>query len=249
MSSLVEAKYQGSNDVISARIQHIRQRIIEACTSVDRDPTSVTLIGVSKYHLADEVCVALDAGCSHLGENHVQEIVQKAAELAKKGYDPHWHFIGTLQRNKVKHIVGLAEYIHSVDRMSLLETIIDRAKAKSICQNILLQVNYSGVPNKHGFEPNALLELLSSLNEQTLSNIRICGLMTMAEPQWTTDELNEFFRGVHTLYEQCRSRIDLEQHPFDMLSMGMSQDFECAIQNGATHIRIGREIFGPRSHK
>ncbi len=230
---------------IEDRLKKIQQQVAEACQQSRRRVEDITIIGVSKYHPAEAAAAACQFGIGDLGENQALALRDKANRLADWGYSPSWHLIGTLQTNKVKYVLGRAAYIHSVDRLSLLTEIQKRAQKLAIRQKIFLQVNWSNVPNKHGFSQRDLEALLMSWPQYGLTHVEVCGLMTMAEPHWSRDHLETFF-GDFQMYHQTVVKPalnDLNQ-PGTYLSMGMSQDFEIAIRFGATHVRIGTGIFG-----
>lgn len=218
---------------IAARLAEIHQRIERACEAAKRDPASVTLIAVSKTFPASAVAAAFRAGQRDFGENRVQEGVEKAAELAAKGISPRWHLIGHLQRNKVRAALGSFAILHAVDSERLLEAI-EAAATQPV--RVLIEVNVAGEATKFGVAPgdlDGLLRLAASLQ-----NVRVAGLMTVAPRVSQPEDARPVFRQLREL---------AERHGLAMLSMGMSEDFETAIAEGSTHVRIGRAIFGERA--
>jgi pyridoxal phosphate enzyme (YggS family) len=221
---------------IATELARVRQSIWEAATSVGRDPSEVHLIAVSKGFPASAVRQALAAGQTDFGENRVQEAEQKHNEV---GQGVRWHFVGRLQRNKVARLVGFAHTIHSVDRMSLASEINARA---TFPLQVLAQVNLSGEEQKGGVTPSELPELVEGM--LGMPRLDLVGLMTMA-PRLADAE------GARPLFaELARLRADVSERfsspRIHHLSMGMSQDYVVAVEEGATMVRIGEAIFGPR---
>ncbi|MDR4946305.1 YggS family pyridoxal phosphate-dependent enzyme [Neobacillus cucumis] len=216
-------------------LKRINQQINEACQKVNRSIKEVTLIAVTKYVSIERAEEALDAGIINLGENRDDSLLEKWEVLQDK---PIWHYIGTLQTRKVKNIIEKVEYIHSLDRESLAEEINKRANKKIKC---LVQVNVSGEESKHGLSIEEAMPFIESLSK--FENIVVDGLMTMAP--FTNDEqiLRDCFRRLNRLREQIQ-KLNLEFAPCTHLSMGMSNDFAIAIEEGATMIRIGTALVG-----
>ena len=204
---------------VESNLQIITEKIAKACEKVGRDPEEVTIIAVTKYVTIERAQEALKAGIIHLGENRDQELLKKYEVL---GNQPIWHFIGTLQTRKVKKIIDKVDYIHSLDRLSLAEEIHKRANRKIPC---FVQVNVSGEESKHGLPPEEVLPFIQQL--AMYSNIEIVGLMTMAP--YIKDE--QILR-------------KLPYAPCTELSMGMSNDYEIAVEEGATFVRIGTSLVG-----
>ena len=198
----------------------------------------VRIVAVTKTHGPEAVRAAAAAGLSDVGENRVQEAVQKQDALS--GTDIRWHLIGTLQRNKAKHAVGRFALIHSVDRLDLAAEI-DRRVASGARQAVLVQVNCSDEPQKGGVEPDALPELLDAL--APLERLEVRGLMTMSA---LTDDVHEQRRAFRRLRE-LRDAAQQSGHALPELSMGMSGDFPVAVEEGATMIRLGTVLFGERA--
>ena len=221
---------------IAERISAVRADIAEACERAHRDAADVTLVAVAKTHPADAIKAALDAGITDVGENRAQELKQKAQVLASAPI--RWHFVGPLQTNKVRHVVGTAALIHSVDRLGLGEAISRRAGALGITQDVLVEVNLAGEASKTGTTPAGVAGLADQLRE--LDNIAVRGVMAI--PPLEGDPRPYFEELV-----AVRDRL-VQHHPDAIeLSMGMSDDYLVAIEAGATIVRVGTAIFGPRN--
>ena len=225
------------HEILGQRLEAIRTRVQAACGRVGRSPESVTLIGVTKT-VGHEVAQALvELGVADLGENRPQELWRKSDLVS----GARWHVIGHLQRNKVERTVGLSSLIHSVDSERLLEAIEAEAKRIGKQTAVLLEVNCSGEEAKHGFTPEAVLAFTSNL--KPLHFVRIEGLMTMAALAEDPEAARPAFRRLAGLQKELRQVLG-DQHPLNQLSMGMSGDFEVAIEEGATHIRLGTVLVG-----
>lgn len=220
---------------VAENLIHISQQISNACHKVNRTPTEVRLIAVTKYVSIDRANETLEAGIINLGENRDDGLLKKWEVLGDK---PIWHFIGTLQTRKVKNIIDKVEYIHSLDRISLAEEINKRAVKRMKC---LVQVNVSQEESKHGLAPEAVLDFIKDL--RPYENISIEGLMTMAPFTDDEEQLRTCFRKLRELRDQIKN-CNLEYAPCTELSMGMSNDFEIAIEEGATMVRIGTALVG-----
>jgi len=218
-----------------ATIQH---RIHAACERSARDPQSVTLLAVTKGQPPEAVAAAVELGVTLFGENKVQEA---KAKIPLSPGRARWHMIGHLQSNKCRDAVGLFSMIHSVDSLRLAEEINRRADEAASTLPILLEVNVAGEASKFGYRPEQVLADLSALN--ALRRLELHGLMTV--PPWTTDpeRVRMHFRSLRELKEQCEQALGA---PLPVLSMGMSGDFEVAIEEGATIVRVGTALFGPR---
>lgn len=216
----------------------IQHRIRAACERSGRRPESVTLIGVTKGQPPEAVAEAARAGLVFFGENKVQEAKSKIPLSPGR---LRWHMIGHLQTNKCRDAVGLFEMIQSVDSLYLAEELDKRCEQASKTMPILLEVNLAGEASKYGYAPDAVLSDLPRLN--ALPRLEIHGLMTV--PPYTTDaqRLRPIFRRMRELKESCEQVLGA---PLPHLSMGMSGDFEIAIEEGATMVRIGTALFGPR---
>ena len=221
------------NHEIEGRIAAIHERIRAACERGAREPADVTLIAVSKTFPASAVANAWTAGLRDFGENRVQEGLAKATALDSLGFPATWHLIGHLQRNKAKDAVQRFAILHAVDSERLLETI----EAVAVTPvRICLEVNVAGEESKFGVSPAGAARLVDFA--RSLRNVRLEGLMTVAPRVHDPEDARPVFRRLREL---------AGEHGLEMLSMGMSEDFEVAIEEGSTHVRIGRAIFGERA--
>jgi pyridoxal phosphate enzyme (YggS family) len=224
------------------RLDAVRQRIAAACGRVGRDPGEVTLVCVTKTLPAGRVQAAFDAGARDFGENYGQELRDKSRELAGLG-GLRWHFIGPLQRNKVKYVAGTATLIHTLASPEVIEAVDRRAAGLGIQQQGLVQLNLSGEATKSGVAAEDLERLLDCF--ASCGNLSCAGLMTMPpffdEPHRARPLFAELRRLRDQAARTARPRVDLRH-----LSMGMSGDFEVAVEEGATHVRVGTAIMGPR---
>jgi pyridoxal phosphate enzyme (YggS family) len=221
---------------IAAALARVQERIAEATARVGRPPNSVRLVAVSKTRPPEDVRAALSAGQRAFAENYAQELRDKSRALADCDPPPQWHFIGPLQRNKVKYVVGTAALVHAVESIELAGEIDRRAAALGVWQDVLVEVNVAGEQQKHGVAPAALGELLAQLAK--LDHIRCRGLMTMAPLGSDPEPSRPHFRALRRLAEGAG---------LPELSMGMTQDLEVAVEEGATLVRVGTAIFGERS--
>ena len=219
------------------RLKAVRSSIEAAALRSGRGPSAVTLVAVSKTWPADVALEAIRAGVTDLGENRAQEFKEKVALLEGKA---RWHFIGHLQTNKVRQVVGACELIHSVDRRALAEAIDRRASTRALVQDVLIEVNVAGDPNKHGIEPGKTVALAAEVD--AMAGLRVRGLMTMPPYPEDPEESRPYYKELAALSEQLLEVLPQAAE----LSMGMSRDFEIAIEEGATLVRIGTAIFGPR---
>jgi len=219
----------------------IQTRIAAACARVGRDPSSVTLVAVSKGQPSDNVRAAADLGLTLFGENRVQEAKLKMGQCPSR---VRWHMIGHLQSNKARDAVYLFQMIQSVDSLELAQEINKWADKLAKTVQILLEVNIAGESSKFGYPPERLLTEFEQIN--ALPRIEIHGLMTVAP--WTAEpeRIRPIFRRLRELKTECDQILGV---PLPHLSMGMSGDFEIAIEEGATMIRIGSALFGPRTKK
>jgi pyridoxal phosphate enzyme (YggS family) len=217
---------------IAQRVEDVHRRIEAACLRADRAPDYVTLIAITKGVAPQAIRMAAGAGIRHFGENRVQEAESKRLELRALPPGTKWHMVGHLQSNKVRPAILLFDIIHSVDSLPLAEAISRRAPTR---QPIFLEVNVSQEPSKYGFSLQELAERHRAISE--LPNIEVQGLMTIAPQASNPEEVRPAFRQLR----EAAASLGLTA-----LSMGMSDDFEIAIEEGATHVRIGRAIFGER---
>lgn len=221
---------------VANRLARVRQSIQDAAVSVGRDPADVHLIAVSKGFSSLTVRQALEAGQVDFGENRAQEAEQKHREV---GQGVRWHFVGRLQRNKVARLVGFTHAIHSVDRKSLASEINSRA---AVPVKVLAQVNLSGEQQKAGVTPNELPELVEAM--LGMPRLDLIGLMTMAPRLADAESARPLFAELARLRADVSERFSSPR--IHHLSMGMSQDYVVAVKEGATMVRIGEAIFGPR---
>lgn len=208
-------------------------------------PADVQLVCVSKFHPDEALLEAYKAGERIFGESKVQEMCGKYERLPK---DIQWHFIGHLQTNKIKYIVPFVELIHGVDSYKLLVEIDKQAAKINRVVNCLLQVHIAIEETKFGFSPEELLDTLRAGEWQSLQHVRICGLMGMATFTDTKIQVKAEFRELKTLFDQAKSDYFAEEPAFKNLSMGMSDDFQLAIEEGSNMVRVGSLIFGNRNY-
>lgn len=213
----------------------IQNTIQTTCKRVGRNPKEINIIAVTKYVSVQRAKEALEAGVRHLGENRDDGLNEKVKEL---GNNPTWHFIGSLQTRKVKNIVDKVDFIHSLDRMSLAKEIDKRASNPMKC---FVQVNASGEESKHGCSPEEVVDFIQQLT--AYKNIQVVGLMTMAPNTEDKVVIRNCFKKLKQLQHDVQA-LQLQSAPCYELSMGMSNDYEIAIEEGATYIRIGTSLVG-----
>ena len=228
---------------IAENIAAIRERMNAAAVKAGRDPREITLCAATKMNDADAVREAIRGGIDCCGENRVQELTAKLADDAYRGVPV--HFIGHLQTNKVKQVVGKVDLIQSVDRMKLMEAIQAEAARQGIVQNILLEINIGKEENKSGFFAEEIPYVLDKI--PNFSNLKVCGLMAIPPICQKSGDNDKFFQ---EMYQLC---VDITRKKGDnvsmgILSMGMSDDFEDAIRWGSTMVRVGTAIFGARDY-
>jgi pyridoxal phosphate enzyme (YggS family) len=226
---------------IRANIERMNERIERAAARAGRDAADITLIAVTKTVTSDRVAEAYAAGVRHFGENRAQELALKRAQL---DLDCTWHFIGHLQSNKVRDALAYASLIHSVDSLPLAREIDRRAGARGIVADILAQINISDESTKSGVQPEAALAFVESL--AGLANIRVLGLMAIARPAADAEDARTDFRAMKRIFDGIARDLVTPTVRMDYLSMGMSHDFEVAVEEGANMVRVGSAIFGPR---
>ena len=227
---------------IAENIAQVRTNIETACREAGRDPREITLVGASKMNDAAACREAIAAGIDVLGENRVQEMTQKLCEHAYDGAP--LHFIGHLQRNKVKQVVGHVDLIQSVGSIELLDEIEKVAAARDLVQDILLEVNIGGEEAKSGFAPDAVFQAAEAALSRP--HVRVRGLMTIPPADADRDTNMRYFDKVRALYVDINTK--LFHNELKYLSMGMSGDYEDAIRAGATMVRVGTAIFGARHY-
>ena len=226
--------------MILDKIKQVEENIIKSCEKVGRDPKEVTLIAVSKTKPVSLIEELLPLNVRDFGENKVQELTAKAEILPSA---LHWHMIGHLQRNKVKYIVDKACIIHSVDSLRLAEEISKAAQKKQVTAKILIEVNVAEEESKFGVRTSELLPLIEAIS--LLPNIALKGLMTIAPYVENPEENRWIFQKLKNLSIDIKGK-NFDNVTMDVLSMGMTGDYEVAIEEGATHVRVGTGIFGER---
>lgn len=228
--------------MIKDNLAATQNRILQACQRTGRDPKSVTLIAVSKTKPVWMIEEAIEAGMTHFGENKPQELRDKTAVITA---DLHWHMIGHLQKNKIKYVIEKACLIHSVDSVELARAISDEAQKRGLIAQILVEINIGGEESKHGLRPEDALQAIRDMS--SLPGIHINGLMTVAPIVENPEDSRLYFRALRNL------SIDIEREKIDNvsmceLSMGMTGDYEIAVEEGATLVRVGTGIFGERDY-
>jgi pyridoxal phosphate enzyme (YggS family) len=228
---------------IAENVAMIKANIAKAAIDAGRDPKEILLCAATKMNDADAVRQAIASGVDCCGENRVQELTEKLSQNAYEGAPV--HFIGRLQTNKVKQVVGKVSLIHSVDRLNLLEAIQKESAKQGIIQDILLQVNIGHEDSKGGFYENELMEVLADLGK--FSNIRVKGLMAIPPICENSSSNDKFFQKMYNLSVDIESK-KYDNVSVDIMSMGMSDDYISAIRHGSTMIRVGTAIFGARNY-
>lgn len=228
--------------MIKENLEQVRKNIVEACRAAGRDPNEVTLIAVSKTKPVSLLREAYDADARCFGENKVQEIMDKYPQLPE---DIQWHMIGHLQRNKVKYIVDKVAMIHSVDSLRLAETIEQEAAKHNVQVPILLEVNIAEEESKFGLNKKDVLPLIETIAE--FPHIRVQGLMTIAPYVENAEENRDYFRQLKKLSVDIAAK-NINNVNMSVLSMGMTGDYQVAVQEGATMVRVGTGIFGERNY-
>lgn len=223
---------------IKEKLELVRERISTAAKASGQ--TEIQLIAVSKFQSVEAICLAAEAGATSFGENYVQELCGK---MPRVPYEVEWHLIGPLQRNKVKYVAGKGILVQSVDRLSIAQELSTQSLKIGKMTPVLLQVNTCGEETKSGVSPDALPELFDQV--VNLSGIRLQGLMTIGPNTTDMDAITRCFEDTRKLFEQLKQQAPQLQ----ILSMGMSHDFETAIRCGANMVRIGSLIFGQRKTK
>jgi pyridoxal phosphate enzyme (YggS family) len=229
---------------IKENVDIILKRIEESAKKSGRDFRDITVIAVSKTVDAQRAKEAVESGIINLGENRVQELVKKYEEL--KDTNVKWHMIGHLQRNKVKYIIDKVEMIHSVESLSLAEEINKRAAQKNLLCKVLIELNIGGEESKFGISEDSIYEFLKSMED--FENIKVMGLMTVAPFSENPEDVRWVFRKMKNIFDEI-SGMNYKNTQMKYLSMGMTNDFEIAIEEGANIIRIGTAIFGAREYK
>lgn len=230
---------------IKDRFAEVIKRKDEAALRSGRKPEDVTLIAVTKMHTPSEINEAIDAGATDIGENRVQEMLEKYDSV----HDVRWHLIGHLQTNKVKNVIGKVVMIHSVDSLKLAREIDKRSEAAGLITDILIEINSAMEDTKSGINSADLKELCEGICAEC-ANVRIRGLMCIPPIAIDPEDARPYFREAAALFDEMKE-WDLPSSRFcpDQLSMGMSGDFEVAIEEGATIVRVGSSIFGQRNYR
>lgn len=226
---------------ISTNLLRVKSLIDVAAKKADRDPSSITLVAVSKSKSVELTCEAAQKGQLDIGENYVQEFLEKAPLLSSLNI--RWHFLGYLQRRKVREIIGKVELIHSLDSYPLAWEMEQQASVKSIVQKCLVEVNLGEEKTKKGVKPGEVAPLLKDLS--ALKHLSIVGLMAIPPGLWNAEESRPYFKALRELRDEMNAKKEYRV-PLAHLSMGMSNDFQIAIAEGATLVRVGTAIFGER---
>lgn len=224
---------------VAERLAGVRQRVEQAARRARRDPATITLVAVSKKHPAEAIREAYAAGQRDFGENYAQELAEKRTELGDLK-ELRWHFIGALQSNKAKVLVPGTVLVHAIDRASVAEALARRATAAGLTCDALLEVNVGAEASKAGVSIAGVPELLTQC--AAWPGLRVTGLMCIPPAVEDPEQVRPFFRRLRTLRDDLQPRFPL----LTQLSMGMTHDFEIAIEEGATYIRVGTAIFGAR---
>jgi PLP dependent protein len=225
---------------VAARLARVRDSIAEACARTGRRPEEVVLVGASKTQPAAVLREAWEAGLAVFGENRVQEALAKSRELPA-GIE--WHLIGPLQSNKVRAALDLFRVIHSIDRASIAGAVDREARARGLRLPVFLEVNLGGEESKHGFPAEGLAEAVRPLAD--LEHLQVMGLMAIPPQEDDPEAARPWFRRLRALRDALAGRPEWAGFPGG-LSMGMSHDFAVAVEEGATHVRVGTALFGPR---
>lgn len=227
---------------IAGRLQQVQETIACAARQAARDPRAIRLIAVSKTMPPVTVEAAFNAGQTEFGENTIQDALSKIPLFNGRGIT--WHFIGHLQRNKVRLIPEHFSWVHSIDSLPLARKLSHACAKHNVHVNVLVQINVTGELSKHGVSPGDLYPLMEQLLNAELTAISLRGLMTLGRFQASDHELRSCFAELRHLRDRCRQQFGLTD--FNELSMGMTQDYPLAISEGATMVRVGTAIFGER---
>jgi len=228
----------------SSRLQMVQQRIAAACSRAGRDKTEVTLVAVSKTFPFSCILPAVAAGQLDFGENYMQDALCKIEEAERRNIPARWHFIGHLQRNKARFLDSRFVLFHALDTLALARRLSHYAEIGDYQIELLVQVNLAEEPSKGGVNPGALFAFLEEL--RYINRIQVAGLMTIPPPARLPDDNRKWFAGLRELFLSAKVKIMADVSGFKHLSMGMSGDFEVAVEEGATIVRIGTLLFGPR---
>jgi len=229
-------------EVVRRNLELVRERIAKAAARAARRPEEITLVGVSKVQPVEKIQAAVDAGLSHVGENRVQEAASKIPQVHGKVC---WHLVGHLQRNKAKKAVEIFDVIESIDTERIAEEVSKRCRAAGKVMDVLLEVNLEREPSKTGVEPGGLLALAEFCAQ--LDSIKVSGIMVIPPYEPDPEKSRPYFQKARRLFDELRA-AGIPGVEARELSMGMSNDFEVAIEEGATIVRVGTAIFGPRQY-
>lgn len=225
-------------EIIKNNLEIINEKIKKAALKVNRNPQEIKLVAVTKIATIEQIKEAISAGVEIIGENKIQEAKEKYQILTA---DIEWHLVGHLQTNKVKYAIEIFDLIHSVDSIKLAKEIDRRSLQFGMITNVLVEVNVSGEETKYGIKPEEVKPFLKEISE--FSRIKVRGLMTIAPIAKDKEKVRPYFRKLSELSKEIKSK-NIKNVEMDYLSMGMSEDFEVAIEEGANMVRIGRGIFG-----
>jgi pyridoxal phosphate enzyme (YggS family) len=226
--------------ILAERLNAVEGRIKAACNRAGRSREEVSLVAVTKTISAETAALLPSLGILDLGESRPQELWRKAAHLSKIGLSVRWHQVGHLQRNKIEATLPLVHLIHSVDSVRLLTALENEAAKQRRNISILLEVNVSREASKHGFSPQEVPQLIGPITG--LKHVQVTGFMAMAALESNVEECRKVFAELRQLLDDCRGRFP-PPHDLNHLSMGMTNDFEAAIEEGATHVRLGTVLF------
>ena len=226
---------------VAENLEHVREQIAQAAAKAGRAPGDIELVAITKTHPPEKVREAFEAGQTLFGESRVQEARVKIPELPS---NLHWHFVGHLQKNKIRHALPLFEFFHSVDSLALAQEMNRIAVDEGMRPRVLLEVNVAGEGSKFGFMPDELCKQMEALLE--LQRLSILGLMTIPPLADKAEASRRYFVQLRELRDRLQTEFRLD---FPQLSMGMTQDFQIAIEEGATLVRVGTAIFGERTKK
>lgn len=230
---------------VRERYAEVKRRVDEAALRSGRDPEDVRLIAVTKTHPASEINEAIEAGAADIGENRVQEVLEKYDSVKPV----RWHLIGHLQTNKVRQIIDKVVMIHSVDSLKLAREIDKRAAAAGIVMDVLIEINSAMEETKSGIPAEGLRQLVTEITAEC-ENVRVCGIMCIPPIAAEPEDSRPYFREAAELFRDMQSwELPPERFAPTELSMGMSGDFEVAVEEGATMVRVGSSIFGPRNYR
>ena len=230
---------------IAERFKEVKKRADDAALRSGRDPEDIKLVAVTKTHPASEINEAIAAGATDIGENRVQEILEKIDDVSTV----RWHLIGHLQTNKVRQVIDKVVMIHSVDSLKLAREIDKRAAAAGLKMDVLIEINSAMEETKSGISADDLKQLCEEITSQC-DSVRICGLMCIPPMAAEPEDARPYFKEAAELFEDMKSwQLPPERFAPTELSMGMSGDFEVAVEEGATIVRVGSSIFGPRNYR